>query len=189
MSVPLDENVIIPASSRPMGAKLTRYKNETEKELVRLECVKLRRDGYTYVEIGEKLGLNYATATQFVKEVLTRRPAEDIEAVRALELERLDKMHNRVAKFDEKLPDGSFSKDSIETQLKIATRRAALQGLDAAQKFEVVTKVDPDALTALTDEELMLFKQLYAKVKLGSAVKTIPAPAPAPALPEPDADA
>jgi predicted transcriptional regulator len=135
----------------------------------------LRLDGHTQQEIGDLLGISQVYTSKLLKERLNR-PTEAVEEVRRIELERLDKMHKRVAQFDAKLPPGSFSKDSIETQLKIAARRAALQGLDSAQKFEVTTKVAPDALTGLTDEELLLIRQIITKVRgvMGAPVEATP---------------
>ena len=125
----------------------------------------LRLDGYTLHEIGAELGISHTYADNLLKKRLANTAVENIEDVRKIELDRLEKMHKKVEKFNAKLPDGTFSKDSIEVQLKIAARRAALQGLDSAQKFEVTTKIPPDALTGLTDEELLLIRQIIARVR------------------------
>jgi predicted transcriptional regulator len=154
LSAPLDRSVPIDGGQR------------TTEQIVLLteQVFQLRLDGHTQQEIGDQLGISQVYVCKLLKERLNR-PTEAVEEVRRIELERLDKMHKRVAQFDAKLPPGSFSKDSIETQLKIAARRAALQGLDSAQKFEVTTKVAPDALTGLTDEELLLIRQIITKVR------------------------
>jgi hypothetical protein len=61
----------------------------------RLQAVRLRRDGYTCVDIGVQLGISHHRAHQLVSDELRQlrgRPSEATEDVRRLELDRLDAM-------------------------------------------------------------------------------------------------
>src|SRR5215204_1175276 len=53
----------------------------------------LRRNGATYPQIAERLGISEAGARRAVKRVLDRMVAEAVPDVRKLELDRLDQLH------------------------------------------------------------------------------------------------
>ena len=100
----------------------------------------LRKAGATYPAIGERLGITPAAAYKAVMRYLANTVDDqraDIEALRAIELQRLDTMQfgiwRRVIEGDDK---------AISIALNIQTRRAALLGLDAPKKVEANIHVE-----------------------------------------------
>jgi hypothetical protein len=90
------------------------------------KALELRRAGLTYDQIGKQLGLVKVHAWRLVQAALISTLQEPADAVRALEVERLDalwvKWFPRAQKHD---------KDAAGVCLKIMERRARLLGLDA----------------------------------------------------------
>ena len=101
----------------------------------RLQAYALRVQGKTFLQIGQALGVSESQAHRDVidrlRQLATLEQAA-AEELRALEVDRLDRLLD-------KLHDGIEAGDqrSIDSALKIATRRAALLGLDAPEKREV----------------------------------------------------
>ena len=91
-----------------------------------VRALELRRTGATYVQIATALGVVKGSAYRLVQEALVTTLREPAEAVRALELERLDlltrKLETRISTGDEK---------AINTLLKVMDHRARLLGLYA----------------------------------------------------------
>lgn len=104
-----------------------------------LECLALRKLGMNYRDIAEKVGYASAGAAQYaVRQVLDEQlemSSEEIEAVRKIELERLDDiyfvLYEAVRKGDRASPRAA------EVAVKVMERRSKLLGLDAADRTEV----------------------------------------------------
>ena len=91
-----------------------------------VQALDLRRTGATYLQIAKALGVVKGSAYRLVQEALVTTLREPAEAVRALELERLDlltrKLESRISAGDDK---------AINTLLKVMDHRAKLLGLYA----------------------------------------------------------
>jgi Homeodomain-like domain-containing protein len=110
----------------------------------RLSALRLRKEGFTYDAIGDRLGISKQRAHQLVSEELTRLRTETPEAaeqVRQLELERLDAMIRIITP---QVKRGEIP--AMQTVLKIMERRAKLLGLDAPQEFTLLLKREVEAL-------------------------------------------
>lgn len=99
----------------------------------RRRCVELRRSGATYDQIAAQLGISKVSAYRHVQKHLeetARVTGESAEVVRALELERLDRMqlgaYTRAITGDDQ---------AINSVLKIMDRRARITGIDAPAKI------------------------------------------------------
>lgn len=99
------------------------------------QALELRKEGYGFQEIADKLGYNSVQAAHAAVKrsimAIIREPAEELIKV---ELERIDKMW-RIHYVNAYNGDP----DALKSCLKLMERRAKLLGLDAAQKIEDVT--------------------------------------------------
>lgn len=129
------------------------------------EAARLRTQGWTYQRIADHLGLKQrADAYNAVKRVLDATVREAGEDIRALELERLDRLeaaanevlerehvtvsNGRVVVLHEApLPDDGPVLAAIDRLLKIQERRARLLGLDAPTKQNIT--ISPERAAAL----------------------------------------
>ncbi|MFD8667068.1 hypothetical protein ACFV1U_16945 [Streptomyces microflavus] len=129
------------------------------------EAARLRTQGWTYQRIADHLGFKQrADAYNAVKRVLDATVREAGEDIRALELERLDRLeaaanevlerehvtvsNGRVVALDgAPLPDDGPVLAAIDRLLKIQERRAKLLGLDAPTKQAIT--ISPERATAL----------------------------------------
>lgn len=114
-------------------------KNKRPKAIVTLgreaEAIELRKQGLTYGQIGEMLGISEMGAHKCVSRALDKFKTELSEQtadVRQLELQRLDALFYGVW-----LKAQSGDPSSIGSAIKIMERRAKLLGLDAASKNEL----------------------------------------------------
>jgi len=100
------------------------------------EVVKLRRGGLTWDLIGERVGLTASGAQKAHERALARVVAEDVNAIRQLETERLDLAQSAIWG---KVLQGD--NPSIANLLRIMERRAKLLGLDQPTRIqaEVIT--------------------------------------------------
>lgn len=109
-------------------------------------AMELRKAGCSFQEIADELG--YASpsgAYEAVKAALDRTLREPAEALRTIELERLDTMWTAVW---ENALAGDL--DSIATALRIAERRARLLGLDVRES-SIKHKFDAEGIKNLRD--------------------------------------
>jgi hypothetical protein len=119
--------------------------NDPEVLAKEAEVVKLRRGGLTWDLIAERVGYSHAASAQKAFErSLVRVVADDVNAIRALETERLDLAQSAIWG---KVLQGD--NPSISNLLRIMERRAKLLGLDQPTRIqaEVVT-YDPDSVRA-----------------------------------------
>ena len=109
-------------------------------------ALELRKAGVGYQEIADELG--YASASgafEAVKSALDRMLREPADALREIELDRLDTMWSSVW---ENVLAGDL--DSIGTALRITERRARLLGLDVKESA-LKLKMDADTAKSLRD--------------------------------------
>ena len=99
-----------------------------------LQALDLRRKGGTYAQIAQTMGVVKATAFNLVQEALITTIQEPSDAVRALEMERLDFL---TQKLEARIQAGEDK--AINTLLKVMDHRARLLGL-----FAPVTIQGPD---------------------------------------------
>lgn len=140
-----------------------RVAGRTEEEIQRrcIEAMKLRREGNSYREIGEALGVTpnqaYADVLKELRRV-RKEEYENVEEMRILEAKRLDWMLTRLAKRVDAGDD-----DAIELSMKIMTRRSKLFGVDTP----VVKKLELSDVRRPTDSDkalLLRAEQLRAKI-------------------------
>jgi hypothetical protein len=120
-----------PKGGRPRGKQTPPAVIEREQEVV-----KLRRGGLTWDLIGERLKVHATTAQKAYERALARVVADDINAIRNLETERLDLAQSAIWG---KVLQGD--NPSIANLLRIMERRAKLLGLDQPTRIqaEVIT--------------------------------------------------
>jgi transposase len=142
-------------------------------------AIDLRRNGATYDQIAERLGVSTSAAHLMVKRALDRHLAEAVPDVRKLELDRLDQLQvaavtvlrrehhvvqagkvvyvRNAAGAEVPLRDDGPTLAAVRTLLDIQARRARLLGLDAP------TKVDVKVLTVdQMDDRIAELEQLLA---------------------------
>ncbi|MFJ6428899.1 helix-turn-helix domain-containing protein [Microbacterium maritypicum] len=94
----------------------------------RAEAFALRRNGVSTAAIAQHLGVHPRTVSTWIRDAIQAIPAEEADAIRTLELERLDAImapQMRLA-----LAGDGFAVDRV---LRIMERRARLLGLDSAK--------------------------------------------------------
>lgn len=100
----------------------------------RVRALELRKQGLSYREIAQKTGYaSAASARRAVLSLLRRVLREPAEAVRDLELARLDKLLQSL--WPRAVFDGDLG--AVDRILAIMRRRAELLGLDAPRKTEL----------------------------------------------------
>ena len=136
------------------------------------KALELRKDGLTYTQIAERLGISRSTAHKHVTRGLHRTRQEPAEELRRLEAERLNQLwaeamavlrrrhllvqSGKVVKGDDGQPitDDGPVLQATTTLLRVMERRARLFGLDAPARHEVLT------LDAINAEIRQLEEQL-----------------------------
>lgn len=117
----------------------------------RLEATSLRLAGLTYDQIGERLEISREAARQLVEQNLERANQREVDMLRAIENQRLDKAMSAI--WTEVLR-GDLK--AIQTFLSISARRAKLNGLDAATKLDINMNVRQEMQQALDNLETMV---------------------------------
>ena len=141
------------------------------------QALELRRNGASYPQIADRLGISVSTAWEAVHRVLDRTAQEAAGDVRKLELERLDQLqiaalavlrrthpvvqagkivYSGSGDAAQPLIDDGPTLAAIRTLLDIQQRRARLLGLDAPTKVEakVLTMDVMDARVQELEAEL-----------------------------------
>lgn len=114
------------------------------------QALELRMAGYGYQDIADRLGYkSTASAYDAIQSALKKTLQEPADAVRSLEVKRLDTMLSGIWVA---VRNGNLQ--AIDRALKIMTRRAELLGLDAPARVNVDVMVRNAALElGLTDDE------------------------------------
>lgn len=101
------------------------------------KALELRKSGLDYRSIAERLGYSsVAGVYKAVQVALKKTLQEPADELRAIEVERLDRM--LLGLWPKAIKGDTWAVDRV---LKIMERRATLLGLDAPQKREVTTDV------------------------------------------------
>lgn len=127
----MENQIPAPKRGRPKGAAGKAEVLDRENEIV-----KLRRGGLTFDLISQRLGMSIAGVQQAYERANARVIADDINAIRNLETERLDLAQSAIWG---KVLQGD--NPSIANLLRIMERRAKLLGLDQPTRIqaEVIT--------------------------------------------------
>ena len=131
----------------PTKKTVTARPESVESQKRELEALELREAGLNFRQIGQRLGVSHTWAHKLVKAAMDRialEVDERAEAVRQLELTRLDRMQLVLWA---KASSGSVA--HVDRMLRIMERRARLLGLDAPTKSHINVDV-----ATLTDEQL-----------------------------------
>jgi hypothetical protein len=96
------------------------------------ETLKLRAQGLTYREIGERLGIDPSTAQRRVKRGLAETICESVDEMRRLEGERLDAL--QLALWPKAMEGNA---QAVRTILTISERRSKLYGLDQPHQVTI----------------------------------------------------
>lgn len=119
------------------------------------QALQLRKEGLTYTEIAEKLGLTPSGVSGAIKAAMDRITREPAEEVLKLELARLDELYKHarlralgLVRQRQKGVSVMGQLDAIDSCLKIMQRRARLLGLDSPDKTELMGKDGAPLLTA-----------------------------------------
>ena len=125
------------------------------------QAIKLRMAGATITQIASQLG--YANESGAYKAIMREleQTAQDMgestEAVRQLELKRLDQMQfpiwNQVLSGDQ---------GAITTTLRIQERRASLMGLDAPKQIEARVRIDVMSWNQAIRDFLDLYREYHS---------------------------
>lgn len=109
------------------------------------QAVRLRTEGLTYREIADQLDYpSENAANKAVLGVLRRTETEAVDALRALEVGRLDLLWSKALRgivASESSPQG-VSAPLVSAAVRVSERRARLLGLDAPAQIESVSPVD-----------------------------------------------
>lgn len=138
------------------------------------QALALRRAGFDYKTIAEKLGLKSTNAAfMMVDDALQLTLQEAADGVRKLELDRLDELQRKV--WVQALQGNLGAMDRV---LRIHERRAKLMGLDAPLKVEATGKNGsalfsmgvPD-MSGLSTEELRALEGILTKIQPAQRVQ------------------
>ena len=99
------------------------------------EALELRLSGLTFPEISKKMGLVKGTVWKLVHDAMASTLRESSDAVRAMELDRLD----RLTKILDKRIQNGYDDKAISSYMKVMDHRAKLLGL-----YAPVTLQGPD---------------------------------------------
>lgn len=124
----------------PNGAPGSTQAQRIEAEERRWEALEHRKKGLSYREIGAKMGAHYSTVHGWVASALDElreQTKSSAGQLRALEIEKLDRLEADLAKRLEGCVDDQDSAKLATVMVKITESRRKLLGLDAPQKMEV----------------------------------------------------
>ncbi|MCL2449235.1 MAG: helix-turn-helix domain-containing protein [Polyangiaceae bacterium] len=101
----------------------------------RAQALELRKRGYSYRDVAKALGVSVQVAHAYVKDAIAAIPVEAAEIVRAMELERCDRLWNSL---QTKIKDGD--PHAVQAAIRVLDRRAKYLGLDAPAVTEITGK-------------------------------------------------
>ena len=113
----------------------------------RSQAFKLRKLHYTYESIGKALGVSKARAHKLVSVEMRKMQeqlSEEVSEVKAMELERLDRLSNIVTKHIEAAESSNQSPnmEHINTALRLMAQRDSLLGLSAQKELSLSGKLE-----------------------------------------------
>jgi len=131
MPTPVDPNVSVDDKLAPSPSKARAAQRKLEALQKRNQALDLRLFGFTYQQIADKLGYTKQAAFKAISAALDAIPRENADRLRALEVDRLDRMLAILAK---RVTTGDLG--AIDRWLRISERRCRLLGLDAPTKID-----------------------------------------------------
>lgn len=144
-----------------MASSSKRDARAADIQIARDRALRLRREGHTIREISRRLGCSVGRAHQLIQEAIAAIPQENAEAVRVLELQRIDRMLRGLCRRREVDEDGRVTgrpglaylgePKAVAAAVKLMERRAKLLGLDAPSKVELAGKDGGPIVTAHAD--------------------------------------
>lgn len=144
-----------------MASSSKRDARAADIQIARDRALRLRREGHTIREISRRLGCSVGRAHQLIQEAIAAIPQENAEAVRVLELQRIDRMLRGLCRRREVDEDGRVTgrpglaylgePKAVAAAVKLMERRAKLLGLDAPAKVELAGKDGGPIVTAHAD--------------------------------------
>jgi transposase len=114
-----------------------------------LEVLKLRKQGKTYQEIANEVGISKTMAYKIVFKYLERLQREGVMEVDALRAQSANRLHSLLEAVWERALSGDLA--AVEQAAKLQDRLDKLYGVHAPVKSEVVSRVEnlsPDELKA-----------------------------------------
>jgi hypothetical protein len=118
-------------------------------------AMRMRIDGYTYEEIGERFGLARDIVFDLISKGISRTVLDSVEQFRNIELIRLEALHKIVWK---RINQGRV--ELIVTALRIMERRSKLLGLDAPERHDILL----NEVDRLAEETGLDKKKILAQV-------------------------
>jgi hypothetical protein len=150
----------------PRGKPSKNSKQQTQARIKDRQALELRTAGATYQQIAAKMGISLSGAGLCVSramDALRLEVSEQAEAVRQMELDRLDAM---LLGLWEKARRGDPA--AIDRVLRIQERRSKYLGLDAPTKSETSATVHSTVrLDGVTDEQLSALERAYLEITGG----------------------
>lgn len=121
----------------------------------RVEAMSLRLAGFTYEQIGNRLGVTGDHVAIMIRDTLAKAENRTVDEMRKLENERLDRVQaaiwSKVLEGDDK---------AINSFLKISGQRSKINGLYAPTRIDMNIGIKQDMEAALRDlEELVAVRQ------------------------------
>lgn len=110
-----------------------------------IQALELRRQGHTYQQISDQMGLGGpGVAHRIIRRTMEQTITENVEQTREIELQRLD---GYLTRLQPRIQNGDTK--AIDTALKIMDRRAKMLGLDAPTKVQAeITNHDTNSIDA-----------------------------------------
>jgi hypothetical protein len=127
-----------PTHNRPQGGRPSRRGGQ-QIELAerRAQVLEMRKLGISYRDIGLRLGIDHKTAMRDKEAALKAIIAEPAEEVRKLEVERLEFLWRHAVSIVVSTASPELRLRAMDTALRIAHRRAAMEGIDEPQKIDI----------------------------------------------------
>lgn len=129
----------------------------------RVEALSLRLAGLSFEQIGKRLGISSDGAEEMIHRSLSRAENRQVEAMRELEGQRLDRV--QAAIWTEAL-NGDLK--AVSAFLRLSERRARLYGLDAPTKIDLAVNVRQEMEQALTELEAVVLGEVVESVVVDS---------------------
>ena len=152
-----------------MPRNKTRDKDRTSASMIKkreraLAALEMRKEGYTYRQIKDKLKYSSeGNACRAVTELLKSTARESADGLREIELSRLDDWLVRINK-KLKSANGNLP-ELIKTGLRIVERRAKLLGLDAPLKLDARVIHEPAVIQGKVIELFRNNPELWQEIK------------------------
>ena len=130
-----------------MGKQLTNTDRRIDALDKQLEALDMRKAGFTYQDIADKVGYKFPSGAQkAVESALKKTLQEPADKVRELELARLDDLINSLWIYRAR-------PQYTDRILRIMERRSKLLGLDAPTKTDVTSDGGPIILKVIYDNK------------------------------------